>query len=146
KEQSIRITASSGLSKEDVERAIKDAEAHAAEDRAKRELIDARNRADTLIYHTEKNLKEYGDKIPESEKRNIEDAINKLKESIKGQDKSAIERDIEALQKASYKLAEEMYRQAQAQKTTEQTTTKEEPKTEGKKVDADYQVYDDEKK
>ncbi|MEO0083553.1 MAG: molecular chaperone DnaK [candidate division WOR-3 bacterium] len=146
KEQSIRITASSGLSKEDVERAIKDAEAHAAEDRAKRELIDVRNRADTLIYHTEKNLKEYGDKIPASEKRNIEDAINKLKESIKGQDKSAIERDIEALQKASYKLAEEMYRQAQTQKTAEQTTTKEEPKTEGKKVDADYQVYDDEKK
>ncbi|MEO0092519.1 MAG: molecular chaperone DnaK [candidate division WOR-3 bacterium] len=144
KEQSIRITASSGLSKEDVERAIKDAETHAAEDRAKREVIEARNRADTLIYHTEKSLKEFGDKVSESDRKNIEDAINRLKESMKGQDKSAIERDMEALQKASYKLAEEMYRQAQAKGA--ETTAQEETKTSDKKVDADYQVYDDEKK
>ncbi len=144
KEQSIRITASSGLSKEDVERAIKDAEAHAAEDRAKRELIETRNRADTLIYHTEKSLKDFGDKVSESERKQIEDAITRLKESMKGQDKSAIERDMEALQKASYKLAEEMYRQTQAKGA--ETTAREESKTSDKKVDADYQVYDDDKK
>ncbi len=146
KEQSIRITASSGLNKEDVNRAVKDADAHASEDRAKRETIDARNRADTLIYHTEKSLKDFGDKVSDADKKNIEDAIKQLKETMKGQDKPAIEKDIEALQKVSYKLAEEMYKQAQAQKGTEQTTTKEEPKTGEKKVDADYQVYDDEKK
>lgn len=146
KEQSIKITASSGLTKEDIDRAIKDAEAHSAEDRTKRELIDSRNRADTVVYHTEKSLKEYGDKISESEKKNIEDAINKLKETMKGNDKSAIDRDIEALQKATYKLAEEMYKQAQAKAGEQPTTTKEEPKPGDKKVDADYQVYDDEKK
>ncbi|MEO0072949.1 MAG: molecular chaperone DnaK [candidate division WOR-3 bacterium] len=143
KEQSIRITASSGLTKEDIERAIKDAEAHAAEDRAKRELIEARNRADTVIYHTEKSLKEFGDKISAEDRKNIEDAISRLKESMKGNDKAQIERDIENLQKASYKLAEEMYRQARASsQTTEQKTQQD------KKVNADYQVYDegDEKK
>jgi len=147
KEQSIRITASSGLNKEDVERAVKDAEIHASDDRTKREVIDVRNRADTLIHHTEKSLKEFGDKVSETDRKNIEDATNRLRETIKGQDKAAIERDTEALQKVSYKLAEEMYKQTQATKGSEQTTTtKEEPKTEEKKVDADYQVYDDEKK
>jgi molecular chaperone DnaK len=142
KEQSIKITASSGLNKEDIDRAVKDADAHSADDRAKREMVDSRNKADTIIYHTEKSVKEYGDKISESEKKNIEDAVSKLKESLKGNDKAAIERDIETLQKTSYKLAEEMYKQTQA-KSSEQTTTKEEPKTDGKKVDADYQVYDE---
>jgi molecular chaperone DnaK len=150
KEQSIKITASSGLNKEDVDRAVKDADSHASDDRAKREVIDVRNRADTLVYHTEKSLKEYGDKVSDTDKKNIEEAITKLKESMKDNDKPAIDRDIEALQKASYKLAEEMYKQAQA-KTGEQTTNtdtgvKEEPKKDEKKVDADYQVYDDEKK
>jgi molecular chaperone DnaK len=135
KEQSIKITASSGLTKEDIERAIKDAEAHAVEDRAKRELIETRNRADTVIYHTEKSLKEFGDKISSEDRKNIEEAINRLKESMKGNDKAQIERDIENLQKASYKLAEEMYRQA---KTSSQTSS-----STDKKVDADYQVYDE---
>jgi molecular chaperone DnaK len=148
KEQSIKITASSGLNKNDIDRAVKDAESHSADDRAKREVIDVRNRADTLVYHSEKSLKDYGDKVSDAEKKNIEDAINKLKETMKGNDKSAIEKNIEALQKVSYKLAEEMYKQTQAQKGTEQTTTttNEEPKTGEKKVDADYQVYDDDKK
>ncbi|MCS7258271.1 MAG: molecular chaperone DnaK [candidate division WOR-3 bacterium] len=137
KEQSIRITASSGLTKEDIERAIKDAEAHAAEDRAKRELIEARNRADTVIYHTEKSLKEFGDRISAEDRKNIEDAISRLKESMKGNDKAQIERDIENLQKASYKLAEEMYRQARASSETTQKSSQD------KKVNADYQVYDE---
>ena len=142
KEQSIKITASSGLNKDDIDRAVKDADAHSAEDHTKREMIDSRNRADTVVYHTEKSLKEYGDKISENDKKNIEDALSKLKETMKGNDKSALERDMEALQKASHKLAEEMYKQTQA-KGGEQTTTKEEPKTGEKKVDADYQVYDE---
>jgi molecular chaperone DnaK len=148
KEQSIKITASSGLNKEDVDRAVKDAESHSADDRAKREVIDVRNRADTLVYHTEKSLKEYGDKVSGADKKNIEEAITKLKESMKSNDKATIEKDIEALQKVSYKLAEEMYKQTQA-KPGEQTADagpKEEPKKDEKKVDADYQVYDDEKK
>ncbi len=152
KEQSIKITASSGLNKADVDRAVKDAESHSADDRAKREVIDARNRADTLVYHTEKSLKDYGDKVSADERKNIEDAIKTLKETMKGNDKVVIEKDIETLQKASYKLAEEMYKQAQAQaKPGEQQTTGEGPKQEEsksneKKVDADYQVFDDEKK
>jgi molecular chaperone DnaK len=144
KEQSIRITASSGLSKEDVERAIKDAEAHAAEDRKKRELIDARNRADSLIYHTEKNLKEFGDKISESDRKTIEDAINKLKDVMRTEDKSAIEREMENLQKASYKLAEEMYKRAQKTSGAEKEAQTTKGPEAGKKVDADYQVYDEE--
>ncbi len=138
KEQSIKITASSGLSKEDIDRAIKDAELHASEDRAKREVIEVRNRADTLIYHTEKSLKDFDDKISQDDKNKIQDAINKLKETMKDQDKAAIERDIEALQKVSYKLAEEMYKQAQTK-----STEGEQAKTSEKKVDADYQVYDE---
>jgi molecular chaperone DnaK len=124
KEQSIKITASSGLNKEDIDRAVKDADAHSTEDRAKRDLIDSRNRADTVVYHTEKSLKEYGDKISESDKKNIEDALNKLKETMKGNDKAALERDMEALQKASHKLAEEMYKQAQAKGTEQQPIQK----------------------
>ncbi|MEO0093850.1 MAG: molecular chaperone DnaK [candidate division WOR-3 bacterium] len=146
KEQSIRITASSGLSKEDVERAIKDAEAHAAEDRKKRELIDARNRADSLIYHTEKNLKEFGDKISQADRKAIEDAIAKLKDVMRTEDKAAIEREMENVQKASYKLAEEMYKRAQRPSGAEtKAETTERPEA-GKKVDADYQVYDEEPK
>jgi molecular chaperone DnaK len=146
KEQSIKITASSGLNKEDIDRAVKDAESHASDDRAKREVIEVRNRADTLVYHTEKSLKEYGDKVSDTDKQNIEQAVSKLKETMKGQDKSAIEQDIEALQKASHKLAEEMYKQTQA-KSASETQTGEQPKTDAKKdekkVDADYQVYDE---
>ncbi|MBS4015530.1 MAG: molecular chaperone DnaK [Candidatus Latescibacteria bacterium] len=146
KEQSIKITASSGLNKEDIDRAVKDAESHASDDRAKREVIEVRNRADTLVYHTEKSLKEYGDKVSDTDKQNIEQAVSKLKETMKGQDKSAIEQDIETLQKVSHKLAEEMYKQAQA-KAASETPTGEQPKTDEKKnekkVDADYQVYDE---
>lgn len=142
KEQSIKITASSGLNKDDIDRAVKDADSHASEDRAKREVIEARNRADTLVYHTEKSLKEYGDKVSDADKKNIEQAVSKLKETMKSQDKSAIEQDIEALQKVSHKLAEEIYKQAQSKGQTENTTT-EQPKQNEKKVDADYQVYDE---
>lgn len=146
KEQSIRITASSGLSKEDVDKLVKEAEEHRAEDRQKRELVDARNRADSLIYQSEKHLKEFGDKISQEDRNRIEDKIKSLKEVMKGEDKLAIDKGIEELQKATYKLSEELYKKAASEKQAP-SGEKEEKKEEGKgKVDTDYQVYDEEDK
>ncbi|MEO0081365.1 MAG: molecular chaperone DnaK [candidate division WOR-3 bacterium] len=147
KEQSIRITASSGLSKEEVERKVSEAQAHAAEDRRKRELVDSRNRADTLIYQTERTLKDFGTRVAADEKKKIDEAIAALKTAMKGDDKAAIDSAIEELQKVSYKLAEEMYRQQQAETQAKSGGAKEKDKPEsGKTVDADYQVIDDEEK
>jgi len=112
KEQSIKITASSGLSKEEIDRAIKEAEMHADEDKKKRELIDARNTADSLVYQTEKSLKEMGDKIDDETKNNIESAKDKLKASLDSDDVEEIKRLSEELTTASHKLAEAMYQQA----------------------------------
>ncbi len=147
KEQSIRITASSGLSKDEVDRMVGEASAHAAEDRRRRELVDSRNKADTLIYQTERTLKDFGDKVPAADKKQIDDAIGNLRQAVKGDDKAAIDSAIEQLQKVSYKLAEEMYRQkeAGAQPGPEPGAGKEEPQA-GKKVDADYTVIDEEKR
>jgi len=112
KEQSIQITASSGLSQEEIDKLVKDAELHADDDKKKRELVDARNSADALIYSTEKSLKEMGDKIDAETKGNIEAAIEPLKKAIEGEDTEEINRLTEALTQASHKLAEAMYQQA----------------------------------
>jgi molecular chaperone DnaK len=112
KEQSIQITASSGLSQEEIDKLVKDAELHADEDKKKRELVDARNSADALIYSTEKSLKEMGDKIDDETKGNIEAAIEPLRKAIEGEDTEEIKRLTEALTQASHKLAEAMYQQA----------------------------------
>ena len=112
KEQSIKITASSGLSKEEVERLVKDAEAHTEEDKKKRELVELRNQADTLIYSTEKNLSEHGNKIGEEEKANITTAIDGLKKSLEEENIEAINTAMQNLTTASHKLAEEMYKKA----------------------------------
>src|SRR5512136_930270 len=112
KEQSIRITASSGLSKEEIDKMVRDAESHASEDKKKRELIENRNHADSLIYSTEKSLKEYGDKIDEAEKKKIEDAIAALKKTMDGNDADAIKKGTEELTQASHKLAEAVYAKA----------------------------------
>jgi molecular chaperone DnaK len=112
KEQSIKITASSGMTEEEIQRMVKDAEAHAEEDKTKRELIDVRNQADSTIYMTEKSLKEYGDKVDSSVKTAIEGAISKTKTSMEGSDAQAIKSAVEELQQASHKLAEAMYQQA----------------------------------
>ena len=112
KEQSIQITASSGLSKEEVERLVKDAEAHTEEDKKKRELVELKNQADTLIYSTEKNVSEHGDKISEEEKTNITTAIGALKTSLEETDIEAIKTAMQNLTTASHKLAEEMYKKA----------------------------------
>jgi molecular chaperone DnaK len=112
KEQSIQITASSGLSDEEIQQAVKDAEMHADEDRKKRELVEARNNADGLIYSTEKSLKELGDKIDEATRKQVEDAIPPLKAAMESEDPDEIKRLSEALTQASHKLAEAMYQQA----------------------------------
>ena len=112
KEQSIKITASSGLSEEEIESLIKDAEIHAEDDKKKRELIDARNMADSMIYSTEKSVKEVGDKLDDETKTNITQAIENLKQAAEGEDAEEIKRLTEELTQASHKLAETMYANA----------------------------------
>jgi molecular chaperone DnaK len=112
KEQSIEITASSGLSEEEIEKLIKDAEMHEEEDKKKRELVDARNMGDSLIYSTEKSIKEMGDKVDESTKANINQAIDNLKKAMEGDNTEEIKKLSEELTQASHKLAETMYAQA----------------------------------
>ncbi len=115
KEQHIQITSSSGLSEEEINRMVKDAEANAASDKAKREGIDAKNEADSLIYATEKTLKEMGDKVDSAEKQKIEDAIADLKKAMETDNVSEIKAKTESLKQASYKIAEELYKQQAAQ-------------------------------
>ena len=112
KEQSIRITAASGLSEEDIDKMVKDAEMHAEEDKQKRELVDTKNSAEALVDQTEKTLKEHGDKVDEATRKNIEAAVEALKQSKDSSDLAEIKQKIEALSQASHKLAEVMYQQA----------------------------------
>jgi len=112
REQSIKITASSGLSEEEIQKMVRDAESHAEDDRKKRELIEARNEADSMVYMTEKSLKENADKVDASVKSAIEAAISKTKSAMDGSDAQAIKSAVEELQQASHKLAEAMYQQA----------------------------------
>ena len=114
KEQHIQITSSSGLSDEEIEKMVKDAEANAAADKAKREGVDARNEADSLIYATEKSLKDLGDKADGAEKQKIEAAIADLKQAMQGDNVEDIKAKTEALKQASYKIAEELYKQQAA--------------------------------
>jgi len=112
KEQSIKITASSGLSEEEIKRLVKEAEAHTEEDIKKKETIEARNQADAMVYSVEKNIKEFGDKISATEKTRIEEAIARVKKAIEGDDLSEIKAAQEELTNASHKLAEAMYAKA----------------------------------
>lgn len=112
KEQSIQITASSGLSQEEIDKLVKDAELHAEDDKKKRELVDARNHADALIYSSEKSIKEMGDKIDDATKTDVESAIASLKTAIETEDTEEIKRLSETLTQTSHKLAEAMYQQA----------------------------------
>lgn len=112
KEQSIKITASSGLTEEEIDKLTKDAELHAEEDKKKRDLVDSRNSADSLIYSTEKSLKEAGDKIDAGTKGEVENAISMLKSAMEGEDVEEIKRLSEELTKVSHKIAEVLYAQA----------------------------------
>ena len=114
KEQSIQITASSGLSKEEIDGLVKDAEMHAEDDKKKKELVEARNSADALIYSTEKSIKELGDKVDSETKTKVEDATSALKKAMEGEDSGEIKRLSEELTQVSHKLAEAMYQQASA--------------------------------
>ena len=111
KEQHIQITSSSGLSKEEIDRMVKDAEAHADEDKKQREAVDVKNEADSLIYATEKTLKDLGDKVDGAEKQKVEDAVAELKKAVEGGNTEEIKSKTEALKQASYKIAEEVYKQ-----------------------------------
>jgi molecular chaperone DnaK len=115
KEQKIRIEASSGLNDDQIDKMVKEAEAHAAEDKRERERADARNEADGLVYQTEKSLKDYGDKVSASDRAAIEAAVVDLKKALEGQDVEAMKQKTEALKQASYKLAEEIYKNAAPQ-------------------------------
>ena len=120
KENNVTISGSSNLSKADIERMTKEAEANAEEDKKFQELVEARNKADQLISATEKTLKENPNKVSEGDKKNIEDAIEELKKAKDGDDRGAIEAAIEKLSQASHKFAEDLYREAQAQAQAQQ--------------------------
>jgi molecular chaperone DnaK len=150
KEQSIKITASSGLSKEEVERLVKEAQSHTEEDKKKRELVEIKNQADTLIYSTEKNLNEHGDKIGETEKSNITGAVDTLRKAMEGTDLEAIKTAMQNLTTASHKLAEEMYKKASAESASTGPNPEAGPGTsagessggEEKVVDAEFEEVD----
>jgi len=152
KEQSIKITASSGLSKEEVEKLVKDAQAHTDEDKKRRRTAEAKNQADTLVYQTEKNLSEHGDKIAAEDKTKIEEAVAALKKAMEGTDPEAIESATQTLTTASHKLAEEMYKKASASTATDSGADATggngagETKTDEKVVDADFEEVDKDKK
>ncbi|WP_296325752.1 molecular chaperone DnaK [uncultured Treponema sp.] len=115
KEQHIQITSSSGLSEEEINRMVKDAEANAEADKKQREAIDVKNEADSLVYQTEKSMKELGDKVKDADKQAIDDALAALKKALEGNDTEDIKAKTEALKNASYKIAEEVYKQQGAQ-------------------------------
>ena len=143
-EQKITITASSNLSQEDIEKAVKEAEQYAAEDKARKDEVDTRNMADQTIYQTEKTLGELGDKATDADKAPVLAAIEKLKETLKGTDVEAIKADTEAVQKAFYPIAEKLYAQANPQGDPNMGGQPGGPADDGV-VDADYEVVDDNK-
>jgi molecular chaperone DnaK len=147
KEQKIQIQASGGLSDEEIEKMVKDAEANKDEDKKKRESVDARNQADTLIHSTEKNLKEHGAKVSDADKKAIEDASSDLKETIKGTDIDDIKKKTETLVQASMKLGEAIYKSQEKKPDSSKDGDK---NGEGKKddnvVDADFEEVKEEEK
>jgi molecular chaperone DnaK len=150
KEQSIKITASSGLSKDEVEKLVKDAQAHTEDDKKRRKAAEAKNQADTLLYQTEKNLKEHGDKVSAEDRTKIEEAVTALRKAMEGNDPDAIESATQTLTSASHKLAEEMYKKASASATAGAASPGEESpngaKTDEKVVDAEFEEVDKDKK
>ncbi len=147
KEQKIQIQASGGLSDEEIEKMVKDAEANKEADKKKRESVDVRNQADTLIHSTEKNLKEHGAKISDAEKKAIEDSSSSLKEALKGEDIEDIKKKTESLVQASMKLGEAIYKSQEKKSDPSKGGDK---NNEGKKddnvVDADFEEVKEEKK
>jgi molecular chaperone DnaK len=150
KEQSIKITASSGLSKDEVESLVRDAQSHTEDDKKRRKLAEAKNQADNLVYQTEKNITEYGDKVSDEEKTKIQDAVAAVKKALEGTDAEAIESATQSLMTASHKLAEEMYKKTAAsagpQPGASSSGSTGETKTDEKVVDAEFEEVDKDKK
>src|SRR5690554_1818388 len=145
KEQAIRIQASGGLADDEIERMVKEAEAHAEEDKRRRELVEARNQADSLVHTTEKTLADAGDKVSAAEKSEVESALNDLKAVKDGDDLEAIRSKTEALAQVSMKLGAAMYQQGDAGAQAGESTAESGPAEEGV-VDADFEEVDDNKK
>ncbi|MBC01606.1 MAG: molecular chaperone DnaK [Rhodobacteraceae bacterium] len=149
KEQQIRIQASGGLSDADIEKMVKDAEAHADEDKKRKELVEARNQGEALAHSTEKSLKDYGDKVSAEDKGAIETAIAELKTALEGEDLEAIQAKTQALSEVSMKLGEAMYKAAQAEEEAGASAegAEDAPKADDDVVDADFEeVSDDDDK
>ncbi|MBI3143910.1 MAG: Hsp70 family protein, partial [Pseudogulbenkiania sp.] len=144
KEAKITIQASSGLSEEEIQRMVKDAEANAEEDKKLHELVQARNQGETMIHSVKKSLAEHGDKISAEEKAAIEAALKEAEEVVKGDDKEAIDAKVQALMTASHKLAEQMYSQAQAEAGSAETASAGK-QDEGDVVDAEFEEVKDKK-
>ncbi len=151
KEQSIRITAPHKLSKEEIERMIKEAEKYKAEDEKRKQLAELRNQADNLIYTTQKTLKDLGDKIPESERKTVEEKINNLKEKLKTSDYEGIKKAMEDLVQSSHRIAQEVYKRAQTQQQQQTGTSSQGSTTESgssqqtkddKVIDAEFKEED----
>ncbi len=148
KEQKITITSSGGMNKDDIDRMVKEAEVHAADDKKRKEEIETRNNADSLIYQAEKTIKDLGDKADKAKVSEIEAAVTKLKETLKGTDIDAIKADTEALTKPLYEMSAAVYQAAEgaaAPGQNPQDDAQQAPKDENI-MDADYKVVDDEKK
>ena len=145
KEQKITITASTNLSEDEIEKKVKEAEKFAEEDKKKKEAIEVKNKADNLVYETEKNLKEVGDKISAEEKSNIEEKLNVLKKALEGDNIEEIKKATEELTSAFHTLSQKMYQQAsEAQQANNTQNTQTENEKDDNVVDADYEVVDDE--
>lgn len=154
KEQSIKIESSSGLSEAEIEKMVKDAESHASEDKKNRELVEARNKADSSIYQVEKTLKEFGEKLSDEERKKVNEAIEKTKSVQSSSNPDEINKAVDELMQASHKVAEHMYKQQTAQGAgpgtteTEEGGAQEQPKDQKRDdgaVDADFEVVDDDK-
>ena len=146
KEQHITITSSSNMSKEDIEKAVKEAEQYAAQDKKLKEEVEVRNQADQMVYQSEKTLSEMGDKIPADDKSKVQAGIDKLKEVLKGTDTAAIKTATDELTQAFYAVSEKLYQQANpqgAQGGAQQQAGPDAGAQQGQYYDADYKVVDD---
>jgi molecular chaperone DnaK len=155
KEQKIRIESSSGLSDTDIDRMVKEAEVHAEEDKREKEKAEVRNEADTMVYSTEKNIKDLGDKVNAADKSKAEEAIADLRRALEGDDVQAIKDKTEALKQVSYKIAEEVYAKQAASQAGAQQQPGSGPEGQAggpggentkSAEDVDYEVVDDEGK
>jgi len=146
KEQQIRIEASGGLSDEEIQNMVNNAEEHATDDKARKELVEARNTADGLVHSAEKSLVEFGDKVPESDKEQIESDVLALKTAMEGEDPTEITEKSNQLAQSSMKLGEAMYKATQEEEAAasgDDSETSENAEDEGEVVDADFEEVDE---